>query len=452
MPTVPTRYRNSRAATAAPAARLPVRIATREARAKLDPRREPYWVELVPGTAIGYAKGARDVGWFVRQRTGSAYVKRRIGTPDDNPKVKADGDVVLTYAQAVERATHRQLDERRPAAPRHYGDGVRLNDAVTAYLDARIHHPGGRSNRVMAESTATMSRTFWRKYAEEGIGRKLVTALDERALRNWHVGIVAMPPTNRGKALPFDPKNPEHVRARRSTANRVLTIAKAALRHARMAGTLPDDLPDYWNRVPAFALGDDPAPRMLEPDEITRLLNASAPDLRALLTAALMTGARYSEARGLRAGDFHPDHGVVRIVQSKTGKTLWQPLTGEGLRFFSTACAGKLADELIFTRADGRPWGQSDVNRPMRDAIKAANLPGVSFSTTRATYGKLLLLATRDLELVAKALGHSDSRITRKHYAQLLPSEVAAGIAKLPSLGILDSGKVRTLRPRKVRA
>src|SRR5271154_2348773 len=71
-------------------------------------------------------------------------------------------------------------------------------------------------------------------------------------------------------------------------------------------------------------------------------------------------------------------------------------------------------------------------------------LKGVSFKTTRATYGKLLLLATGDLELVAKALGHSDTRITRKHYAQYLPNEVAFAVRKMPALGI-DPGNAAIL-------
>ena len=79
-------------------------------------------------------------------------------------------------------------------------------------------------------------------------------------------------------------------------------------------------------------------------------------------------------------------------------------------------------------------------------AVEAAKLEGVSFKTARATYGKLLLVATRDLELVAKALGHSDSRITRKHYARYLPSELARGVAKLPRLGVDTGTKVARLR------
>lgn len=427
-----------------------VRIATAEARAKLPVRREPYWVEIAPGTAVGYYKGERDVGWFARQRVGGAYRKQRIGTPDD--AVKADGEVVLTYRQAVQQAVTLQLEERRPQ-PRGYGGGQTLNDVFDDYLKDRQVTPGGRSNRVMPASTATVSKLAWERHARDDIGTKLVTALSANALRKWHAGMAAKAPTVRGKVQPFDPKDPEQVRSRRATANRILTIAKAALSWARLHETLPNDMPDWWRNVKAFGLGEDPIPRMLDTDEITRLLNAAAPDLRDLLKGALMTGGRYSEMRSLRVRDYDADHGAVRIAQHKTYKTLIQPLTGEGVALFDRLTDGRAKDAFIFTRADGSPWAQKDAIRPMRAAREAAGLDDVSFKTTRATYGKLLLLATKDLELVAKALGHSDSRITRKHYAQLLPSEVQQGIAKLPALGFETDNKVSRIgKKRQARA
>jgi integrase len=79
----------------------------------------------------------------------------------------------------------------------------------------------------------------------------------------------------------------------------------------------------------------------------------------------------------------------------------------------------------------------------MKEAVKAARLVAVSFKTLRATYGKRLLKATNNIEMVAKALGHSDSRITRKHYAQLLPSELASGMALVPALGFKPDRKVK---------
>ncbi len=428
-----------------------VRINTAEARADLpmSANNEPYWVAITPGTALGYYKGARDTCWFVRQRVGSKYVKQRIGTADDH--VRADGAVVLSHRQAVALAVSTQLSKRNPQ-PRHYGDGLTLNALFDAYLEARQTTPGGRTNRVMAKTTATVTRLAWGLYVRDSHGEKLVTAVTAGTLKTWHAKIVTLPPTNRGRALPYDPTDPEQVRARRSTANRILTIAKAALSWGREHERLPPTLPDYWTRVRPFRLGDDPPPRMLEADEVTRLLNAAAPDLRELLIGALATGARQGELLPLRVADYAAEQGMVRLYQFKTGKTLWQPLTPEGRTFFDRITAGKLSSALIFTRTDGRPWARSDLQRPTRVAVAAAKLDDVSFKVTRATYGKLLLLATHDLELVAKALGHSDSRITRKHYAALLPSEVAAGIAKLPKLGFAPDTKVSRIRGRKRQA
>jgi integrase len=206
-------------------------------------------------------------------------------------------------------------------------------------------------------------------------------------------------------------------------------------------------------KVAPFALGEDPVPRMLEREEIVQLLAAAAPDLRDLLSGALMTGARYGDLRRLRVRDYLVDQGLVRIAQSKTGKTLLQPLTPEGIALFDRLTAGRLPGEPIFLRDDGRPWGHSDVRRPMSEAVGSAQLVDVTFKTTRATYGKLLLLATRDIEMVAKALGHSDSRITRKHYAQYLPSELQLAVARLPALGVaVAPGITRLSAQRRRRA
>jgi integrase len=53
--------------------------------------------------------------------------------------------------------------------------------------------------------------------------------------------------------------------------------------------------------------------------------------------------------------------------------------------------------------------------------------------------------------VIAKQLGHSDTRMTEKHYAHLAPNYVADTIrANLPRLGISDYSGVVT--PLKVRA
>lgn len=410
-------------------ARLPreYRLETREARAKLKVRGEPYWRAIVPGTFLGYRKGKRSAAWVVRQRAAiGGYNEQRVGTPDD--EADADGRVVLSYAQAVKASTTPMTDR----APRHYGDGLTINAVMQPYIDEHLAGKGSQS----------VTRQQHRLHIESGIGRLRVTECDAPTLRKWHKAMASKARTIRGKPQPFDQTDPTQVRARRATANRVLTMVKAALNMAWKDDRLPADLPTYWMKVDPFALGEDPEPRMLEADEITRLLNAADRDLRELLQGALMTGARRGELLALRVQHYDPDTQTVRIYQSKTGKTLTQPLTPEGVALFDRLTAGREPDAHIFTRANGNAWQRHDVGKPMVAAVKAAKLDDVSFKDTRATYGKLLLIATGNIELVAKALGHSDSRITRKHYARYVPSELSAAVARLPALGFATDNKV----------
>ncbi len=414
-----------------------VRISTANSRANLKPQSEPYWVTITPGTALGYYKGERDHSWFVRQWTSGRYVKTRIGTPDDH--AVADGEVVLTYAQAANKALATQVEQRTPA-PRHYADGVTLNLVMEKYISDHLERKGSQD----------MTRQVWKRHIEDGIGKKLVTGLDDGDLRRWQKALIAKAPTIRGKVQPFDPNNPEDVRKRKSTTNRSLTMIKAALNWARGEGKLiPASVPTWWRDVKPFANGEELPPKMLDTSEVKRLLNAAPEDLRTLLQGALMTGARRGELFSLRCRAYDPDTQTLRIYQHKTRKTLTQPLTPEGAGLFDSLTAGREPDAPVFRRADGSAWGRGDASKPMAAAVAAAKLDDVSFKTMRATYGKMLLIATKDLELVAKALGHSDSRVTRKHYARYLTDDLARGIAQLPSLGIVTESKVARIGGRK---
>lgn len=424
------------------------KIETRDARGKLKVRSEPYWRQVIPGTFLGYRKGKNTGAWIVRQRSeDGAYVEQRLATANDH--LDADGEVVLSYADAVKRATAVQLAERNASAPRHLRDGTTLNDVLDYYLAEHLTGKGSEAN----------SRGQIARHVRGGIGKRLATALTADDLRAWHRGVAAKAPARRtlqGKrkseanpAKAYKATQPESIRARQVSANRVLTIVKAALNFAWKQDKLPKDLPAYWLKVAPFSITDDEPPRMLDTDEITRLLNASPADLRTLLSGALLTGARFGELCAMNVGDYSPEQGTVTIRQTKTGKTLHQPLTREGVALFDAQTAGRAKADPMFTKADGTRWAKDHANRPMQAATEAAKLDDVSFKVTRATYGKLLLLATRDIEMVAKALGHSDSRVTRKHYAQYLPNEVAAAVAMLPALGITTDAKVARIGDKR---
>jgi integrase len=90
--------------------------------------------------------------------------------------------------------------------------------------------------------------------------------------------------------------------------------------------------------------------------------------------------------------------------------------------------------------------------RPLEDASKAAGIsPPITFHILRHTHGSHLAMQGVPMGVIAKQLGHADTRMTEKHYAHLAPNYVADTIrANFPKLGIGDHAGV--VMPFKVRA
>ncbi len=164
------------------------------------------------------------------------------------------------------------------------------------------------------------------------------------------------------------------------------------------------------------------------------------------MVGALLTGCRYGELCRLKVGDCDRDAGTIRVSESKAGKARHVPLTDEGQALFERMAAGRRGTAPVFVRPDGEPWGQSHQVRPIREASRRAGIdPPVSFHIIRHTYGSLLAMRGTPLDVIAAALGHSDTRMTSRHYAHLQPSYVAQTIrANLPSFGVRP-GNVRRI-------
>ncbi|MBV8093207.1 MAG: tyrosine-type recombinase/integrase [Acetobacteraceae bacterium] len=84
----------------------------------------------------------------------------------------------------------------------------------------------------------------------------------------------------------------------------------------------------------------------------------------------------------------------------------------------------------------------------MREACRRAGIdPPAGFHILRHTYATHLLQAGAPLPVIAANLGHSDTRMTERHYAHLVPSHVAQVIrATMPKLWLVDSGPLVALR------
>lgn len=277
--------------------------------------------------------------------------------------------------------------------------------------------------------------------------------LSRRRLETWHEELAKSAPrarTRPGEKQRFRKMDggAEATRRRRSTANRVLTILKAALNHAFQDRKVASD--DAWRPVKPFREADAARVRYLSDDEARRLVNACDADFRPLVQAALLTGCRYGELVALVAADFNADSGTLHIRTSKSGKPRHVVLTDEGRRFFEAATVGKASNVLVFGREGGAAWGKSHQQRPFRIACERAKVGVLTFHELRHTYASRLAMAGAPLAVIAAQLGHSDTRMVEKHYGHLSPSYIAETVrATFGTLGVVEETALVPMRGGK---
>jgi integrase len=279
------------------------------------------------------------------------------------------------------------------------------------------------------------------------LGKLEVAKLTPARLRKWHEELAEQPArrrTRRGvKQRHRDASDdPDSMRARRATANRNLTVLKAALNHAWQGGQITGS-DEAWRKVKPFRGADAARVRYLQIDECARLLNACEPDFRRIVRGALVTGARYGELCLADVRDFNADSASLLVRESKGGKPRWIPLDDEAADFLAGITAWRSPSEALFTRADGGRWGKSHQRRPLLEACKAARIePAIGFHILRHTWASLRIMAGLPLMVAAQVLGHSDTRMVEKHYGHLAQSFIREAVrATALDLGPIE-GKV----------
>lgn len=104
---------------------------------------------------------------------------------------------------------------------------------------------------------------------------------------------------------------------------------------------------------------------------------------------------------------------------------------------------------MLLKRANGKAWRASDQQRPLLAACKAAKLR-ISFHELRHTYASRLVMRGAPLPVVARQLGHSDSRMVEKHYGHLAPNYISDTVrTAFGPFGILESENVAPLHLRQ---
>lgn len=415
------------------------KLDTRAARLKLKVGQR-HWKSIGKGLALGYRRTTEGYGtWTVRMLNDEGrYALKALATADDFQD--SDGDRVLDFYEAQERARIVAMAESNSRRQHnHPHETLTVNDAATMYLEWYKEH-----RKAFKETQATINA-----HILPAFGEKLVKDVTSLEIRAWHHKLATQPARRRtrvGSRQQYQTKaeSADAKRARKSTANRILTVLKAILNRAFQDELVPDDT--AWRKVKPFANADEPITRFLTEAESSRLINASRPDFRVLVKGALFTGARYSELASLLVSHVNTDSGTVYFKPAKSGRGRHVPLSEEGLDFFKALVVGKRGK--VFLKEDGEPWGKNHHTRLLQEAcIKAHIEPRIGFHELRHTYASLLAQAGVDLLTISKLLGHADTRVTSRHYAHLSDKTLANAVRDhLPGFGHRKQTKVRAIR------
>ena len=242
---------------------------------------------------LGWQRWQDDAAgrWLLRRYIGNGkYRSITIGRADDADD--ADGERVLSFEQAEAKARAMV----GAAAGRVHRLTVRR--ALEKYVEY-LRSEGKPVDTVLSRGWA---------HIVPPLGDLVVSELKAEQLRSWLATMAAAPaqnrPTRDGKPqYRPEPVGEDAVRGRRASANRVLTILKAALNHAFDAGHVSHR--DEWGRrLKPFKHVEEARASWLDVAAAARLINAAAPDFRPLLTAALLTGCRYGELTSAEGGRF----------------------------------------------------------------------------------------------------------------------------------------------------
>lgn len=267
------------------------------------------------------------------------------------------------------------------------------------------------------EDTAQRTKQMLDKHVVPVLGQIEVAKLTSRRLKAWLNSLVARS------------DDAETIRRSKDSANRTLTMLKAALNLAFKDGIVRDDT--AWRRVRSFKAVGRARDVFLTREQCTALLNACDENFRDLARSALLTGGRYGELAPRIVVDFDRRNGVLRIVNGKTG-TRDVVLNDAGIAHFTRLASGKPPGAYLHTRDDSKPWGRAMQSRRIRDAVKAANLNietaadriphATVFYSLRHTHASIALVSGVNIQVLAENMGTS-IRMIEHHYGKFLRTD-----------------------------
>lgn len=322
-----------------------VDITKKTNRAKLKARREPYWLRLGRGAALGFRAGPGTWIAKYRGRDGVRQYKPLIGAVEyDDAKSAAEEWLALMTGSGV-RSVRRGT----------------VRSALERYLkDLRTHGRSDTADEAEGRFKLTILGDLEKTKPADQIAELSLEAATRDDFEEWRERIRL---DKTGK--PRQPRSiNRHVRAVVAALNRAHALGHVGQPEAWQLTKLADDRED-----------DGDTAVFLDPPQRQAIIEAADTYLADFLRGLRFTGARPKELAAATQRDFD---GTQLRLQHRKGRpaklrTRFVVLDAEGVRFFASKAAGKLPSAFLFTQDGQQPWTNHDWARGFQTAVAAVN-------------------------------------------------------------------------------
>ncbi|WP_417578590.1 tyrosine-type recombinase/integrase [Pelagibacterium sp.] len=408
-------------------------IDTPSKRARLEPRKNPYWVGVSGGrggVSLGYRKPARAHGsWVAKVVLEGNRVEERLGAADDDGAPHG----ALTYRKAVAASLewghqqHAAIEGREASAPR---TGPTVTTAVNEYVKERL----ARSKR---DGTISQGRLENYVLSDEAFAKTPLSKLRAATIQQWRERLTAEP-------SPDDDRK----RLAASSVNRLLNDLRAALnasaeKHRRQ---LPAALPaEIKVGTRSTRVATEARKQLLSDEQIKAVIDAAFAvdadgDFGRLTLLAASTGARYSQLTRIRVGGLQIQNKRIMVPGASKGRSATArppvavPLSDAVIERLLPAAEGRAADEPLLMRWAyrnigpfkwekdvRRPWGPAyEIEKPWAATVELAEVPTdtIMYALRHTSIVRGLKVGL-PIRLVA-SLHDTSSEMIEKHYSAFI--------------------------------
>jgi integrase len=400
-------------------------------RAKLAPRREPYFTTLGKGRDVGFRR-TDDGGTWIARLYDPATRKRTYKALGEFDGVA--GDDVFGVASAAALAWFAFVE----AGGETKSEVKYVREVCAAYVSWL------RTEK--RDATADDAEARFRLLVDnDPLGKTEFAKTNKTHFTKWRERLLTGKRVEAKRGARCRSKKPQPDRTRTpATCNRYMTALRAACNYGKDSLSLVTTDAAWLMPLKEIANANRSRKLDLTPDQRRKFIDAIPVELRAFVTVLAKLPLRPGTLARLTDRDFDSRSRVLTIPERDSEG---HPMDkGHGARAFTVPVdvAALFRDNitkarfrqrepgpvLLCGRSNGQPWTKDEWKGPVKKAVRAAGLPeAATIYTLRHAAISDLVSDGLNIHAVAKIAGTSAAMI-EKTYGHLRQKEVADALAK----------------------